>query len=84
MFLWLGPQESEAKEDLEDFVQWRRRQPTTSKQLVSAECQALVTSALEAEDGACRAWQWSSWATWQQKNTFTFSKHGLTTIGKDV
>ena len=47
-------QESETKEDLEDFVQWRRRQPKNSKQMVSAECEALVAAALEAKFGARR------------------------------
>ena len=44
-------QESETAEDLEDFVQWRRRQPKNSKQMVSAECEALVAAALEVTSG---------------------------------
>ena len=49
MLSWF--QESETAEDLEDFVQWRRRQPKNSKQMVSAECEALVAAALEATSG---------------------------------
>eukprot|EP00434_Breviolum_minutum_P007904 symbB.v1.2.006971.t1/scaffold348.1/size222345/10 len=37
------------KEDLEDFVQWRRRQPGNAKAMVSAECEALVTAAMEVD-----------------------------------
>jgi len=48
----LALKESETKEDLEDFVQWRRRQPKTSKQLVSAECEALVAAALEVDSAS--------------------------------
>lgn len=38
-------QETEAasKEDLEDFVQWRRRQPGNAKAMVSAECEAQMS-----------------------------------------
>ena len=38
-------QETEAtsKEDLEDFVQWRRRQPGNAKAMVSAECEARMS-----------------------------------------
>ncbi|CAL1133399.1 unnamed protein product [Cladocopium goreaui] len=45
----LALKESETAEDLEDFVQWRRRQPKNSKQMVSAECEALVAAALEVD-----------------------------------
>ena len=42
----LGPMSSQetqaAKEDLEDFVQWRRPQPVNAKAMVSAECEAPV------------------------------------------
>lgn len=38
-------QETQAtsKEDLEDFVQWRRRQPGNAKAMVSAECEARMS-----------------------------------------
>lgn len=38
-------QETQAtsKEDLEDFVQWRRRQPGNAKAMVSAECEAQMS-----------------------------------------
>ena len=41
---WCSQETSAAnKEDLEDFVQWRRRQPGNAKAMVSAECEARMS-----------------------------------------
>ena len=40
-----------SKEDLEDFVQWRRRQPGNAKAMVSAECEARMSRFIISEPG---------------------------------
>jgi len=68
----LALKESETAEDLEDFVQWRRRQPKNSKQMVSAECEALVAAALEVDAASSPLTQEkrASARTWLQYSIF--------------